>query len=132
MTEILCKRGQCYVDAQLTLSFERQRIMLEETAVTRGLAGRYVETDAYADGRLDVHWKGHSFPYRVFDKDQRMTHAAITANKRLGDLLAYAAGREDEQREDWLQTAGPQAGTPDRFYERSCGHCPTVTIALRH
>ncbi|MDX1195578.1 hypothetical protein GOL93_31530, partial [Sinorhizobium medicae] len=25
-------------------SFERQRIMLEETEVTRGLVGRYVET----------------------------------------------------------------------------------------
>jgi hypothetical protein len=28
--------------------------------VTRGLVGRYVETYAYADGRLDVRWKGHS------------------------------------------------------------------------
>ncbi len=33
-------------DAQLTFSFERQRIMLEETEVTRGLVGRYVETYA--------------------------------------------------------------------------------------
>ncbi|TBA93096.1 hypothetical protein ELH55_37885, partial [Rhizobium ruizarguesonis] len=40
--------------------------------------GRYVETYAYADGRLDVRWKGHSLPYKVFDKDQRVTHAAIT------------------------------------------------------
>jgi hypothetical protein len=42
------------VGSQLTFSFERKRIMLEETAVTRGLVGRYVETYAYADGRLDV------------------------------------------------------------------------------
>nr|WP_260696683.1 hypothetical protein [Rhizobium laguerreae] len=28
--------------------------------MTRGLVGRYVETYAYADGRLDVRWKGHS------------------------------------------------------------------------
>lgn len=67
LQEILCKREQRYVGAQLTFSFERQRIMLEETDVTRGLVGRYVETYAYADGRFDVRWKGHSLPYRVFD-----------------------------------------------------------------
>ncbi|MGH0366831.1 ISNCY family transposase, partial [Sinorhizobium meliloti] len=42
LKEILCKREQRYVGAQLTFSFERQRIMLEETEVTRGLVGRYV------------------------------------------------------------------------------------------
>jgi hypothetical protein len=29
-----------------------------------------------------VRWKGYSLPYTVFDKDQRVTHAAITENKR--------------------------------------------------
>lgn len=47
LAEILCKREQRYVGAQLTFSFERKRIMLEETEVTRGLVGRYVETYAY-------------------------------------------------------------------------------------
>jgi len=96
LKDILCKREQRYVGAQLTFSFERQRIMLEETAVTRGLAGRYVETYAYADGRLDVRWKGHSLPYRVFDKDQRVTHAAIIDNKRLSEVLAYIKARQDQ------------------------------------
>ncbi|TBC01027.1 ISNCY family transposase, partial [Rhizobium ruizarguesonis] len=58
--------------------------------------GRYVETYAYADGRLDVRWKGHSLPYKVFDKDQRVTHAAITENKRLGDVLAYIKARQEQ------------------------------------
>ncbi|TBD33561.1 ISNCY family transposase, partial [Rhizobium ruizarguesonis] len=40
LKEILCKREQRYVGSQLTFSFERQRIMLEETEVTRGLVGR--------------------------------------------------------------------------------------------
>ena len=70
--------------------------MLEETEVTRGLVGRYVETYAFADGRLDVRWKGHSLPYRVFDKDQRVTHAAITENKRLSDVLAYIKERQEQ------------------------------------
>jgi hypothetical protein len=97
LTEILCKREQRYVGSQLTFSFERKRIMLQETEVTRGLVGRYVETYAYADGRLDVRWKGFSLPYSVFDKDQRVTHAAITENKRLGDVLAYIKERQEQQ-----------------------------------
>ncbi|MDH4984014.1 ISNCY family transposase [Aminobacter anthyllidis] len=96
LREILCKREQRYVGVQLTFSFERQRIMLEESDVTRGLVGRYVETYAYADGRLDVRWKGHSLPYRVFDKDQRVTHAAITENKRLSDVLAYIKEQQEQ------------------------------------
>ncbi|WP_313615016.1 ISNCY family transposase [Agrobacterium sp.] len=96
LKEILCKREQRYVGSQLTFSYERQRIMLEETDVTRGLVGKYVETYAYADGRLDVRWKGHRLPYTVFAKDQRVTHAAITENKRLGDVLAYIKERQEQ------------------------------------
>jgi len=114
LRDVLCKREQRYVGSQLTFSFERQRIMLEETEVTRGLAGRYVETYAYADGRLDVRWKGHSLPYRVFDKDQRVTHAAITENKRLGDVLAYIKERQEQQTKPALKTNSEKIGYKPR------------------
>ena len=110
LAEILCKREQRYVGAQLTFSFERQRIMLEETDVTRGLVGHYVETYAYANGRLDVRWKGHCLPYRVFDKDQRVTHAAITENKRLGDVLAYIKERQDQRDKPDVKTNSEKLG----------------------
>jgi transposase len=110
LQEILCKREQRYVGSQLTFSFERKRIMLEETEVTRGLAGRYVETYAYADGRLDVRWKGYSLPYRTFDKDQRVTHAAITENKRLGDVLAYIKERQEQQTKPDVKTNSEKNG----------------------
>ncbi len=114
LAEILCKREQRHVGSQLTFSFERQRIMLEETEVTRGLAGRYVETYAYADGRLDVRWKGHSLPYRLFDKDQRVTHAAITENKRLSDVLAYIKQRQEPQMQPVVKTNSEKNGYKPR------------------
>lgn len=114
LNEILCKREQRYVGSQLTFSFERQRIMLEETEVTRGLAGRYVETYAYADGRLDVRWKGHCLPYRVFDNNQRVTHAAITENKRLGDVLAYIKERQEQQTKPAVKTNSEKIGYKPR------------------
>jgi hypothetical protein len=114
LTEILCKREQRYVGSQLTFSFERKRIMLEENEMTRGLVGRYVETYAYADGRLDVRWKGYSLPYQVFDKDQRVTHAAITENKRLGDVLAYIKERQEQQTKPKVKTNSERIGYTSR------------------
>ncbi len=89
LRDVLCWRDQRYVGQQLTLTYERKRIMLEKTEVTRGLVGQYVETYAFPDGRLEVRWNGVSLSYRAFDPDQqRVTHAAITENKRLSAVLS--------------------------------------------
>ena len=74
--------------AQLTLSYDRRQIILEQTELTKGLAGQYVELPDFADGSLEVRWKGKLLPYRVFCKDQRVTHTAVVENKRLGHALA--------------------------------------------
>jgi transposase len=95
LRDILCRREQRYVSRQLTLSYERKRIMLQQSEATSGLVGQYVDTYAFADGRLDVRWKGISLPYTVFDKDQRVTHAAIVENKRLSEALAFIKSRQD-------------------------------------
>jgi transposase len=97
LRDILCRRELRHVGQQLTLSFERKRIMLEQNEVTMGLAGQYVDTYAFADGRLDVRWKGISLPYRVFDKDQRVSQAAIVENKRLGEVLAFIKRQQDQR-----------------------------------
>ena len=88
-------REQRYVSQQLTLSYDRLRIMLERNDTTVGLTGKYVDTYAFADGGLEVRWQGLSLPYKVFDKDQRVTHAAIIENKRLGEVLAFIKSRQD-------------------------------------
>jgi hypothetical protein len=96
LNDILCWRDERYVGQQLTFSYERKRIMLEETEVSRGLVGKYVDTYAWPDGRFEVRWKGFSLPYHVFDPDQqRVTHAAITENKHLSAALAYAKEIQD-------------------------------------
>jgi hypothetical protein len=95
LRRILCHREQRHVGQQLTLSYERKRIMLEKTDVTIGLAGQYVDTYAFADGRLEIHWNGMSLPYQVFDKDQRVSHAAIVENKRLGEVLAFIKSQQE-------------------------------------
>jgi hypothetical protein len=97
LRDILCRREQRYVGQQLVLSYERKRIILGKNEATAGLAGQYVDTYAFADGRLEVRWKGLSLPYTVFDKDQRVTHAAIVENKRLGEVLAFIKSQQDQR-----------------------------------
>jgi transposase len=95
---ILAWREQRYVTQQLALSYDSKRIILEETPLTAGLAGKYVETYEFPDGRLEVRWQGIALAYRMFDKHQRVTQAAIVENKRLSEALAWVKARQDELR----------------------------------
>lgn len=98
LRDVLCKREQRYVGQQLLFSYERKQIMLEKNDISIGLVGKYVETYEFADGRLDVRWRGCALPYTVFDKEQRVTHTAITENKRLGEVLSWIKAQQDEAR----------------------------------
>lgn len=107
---ILCQREQRYVSQQLTLSYDRQRIMLERNAATEGLAGKYVDTYAFADGRLEVRWQGLSLPFEAFDKDQRVSHAAIVENKRLSEVLAFIKSQQDSHPPPRVKTSSERIG----------------------
>lgn len=97
LREILCLRDERHVGEQLAFSYDRRRIILEETEIIRGLVGKYVDSYEFADGRLEFRWKGISLPYSVFDKDQqRVAHAAITENKHLSAVLAFV--REEQNK----------------------------------
>jgi transposase len=96
LRDVFCFRDQRYVGQQLTFSYERKRIILDQNEMTRGLVGKYVDTFAFPDGRLEIRSQGISLPYTVFDQDQRVTHAAITENKRLGAVLEHIKAEQDK------------------------------------
>ena len=96
LRDILCYRDERYVSNQLAFSYDRLRIILAENEITRDLPGKYVDSYEFADGRLEFRWKGVSLPYSVFDKDQRVTHAAITENKHLSAVLEYIKAEQDK------------------------------------
>ena len=57
--------------------------------------GQEVEIYDFPDGRLEIRWKGLPLAYGVFDKLQRVDHAAIVENKRLGEVLAWIKEQQD-------------------------------------
>ena len=58
LNDILCHREQRYVGAQLTFHYDRKLIILEQTELSKGLAGRYVDLYDFFDRALEVRWKG--------------------------------------------------------------------------
>jgi len=79
----------------MTLAYDRKQLILERSSVSEELSGQYVDLYDFADGRLEVRWKGQVLPYRLFDKDQRVNHTAIVENKRLGHALALIKAQQD-------------------------------------
>ncbi|ASG20672.1 ISNCY family transposase [Nitrospirillum viridazoti] len=108
--DILCWRERRYVGRQLTLSYERRRVMLEETAVTRGLVGQYVDSYAFADGRVEFRWQGVALPYTEFDKTQRVSPGAVVENKRLSAVLAEIRTMQDTRLAPQVQTNSERIG----------------------
>ena len=63
--------------------------------VTETIVGRYADIYDFADGQLEIRWKGLFLPYVSFDKDQCVSHTAIVENKRLGAALAFIKAQQD-------------------------------------
>ena len=114
ISDILCHREQRYVGAQLTLSYDRKQIILERNEVSEELAGQYVELYDFPDRPLEVRWKGHLLPYRVFAKDQRVSHTAIVENKRLGHVLRIVKAQQDVHHSPTVQTNSSKGGYQKR------------------
>ncbi len=98
LQDIVCHHEQRRVSRQLALSYDRKRLILTRTAFAEGAAEQHVDIDDFSDGRLGVCWKGVSLPDFTFDKDQRVTHAAIVASRFLGETLAWIKARQDSER----------------------------------
>ena len=84
--------------------------MLLRNEVTEGIVGQYVDIYHFADGQVDVRWKGLSLPYTVFDKEQRVSQAAVVENKRLGAALAFVKARQDAPRPSPRVKSASEAG----------------------
>lgn len=97
LAEVFCLWDKRYVTKDLTLKYDHKRIRLEVNDLTRELVGKYVDTYEYADGRIQIRAKGVALPHTIFDPhQQRVTHAAITENKRLGAVLAYIKKEQEK------------------------------------
>jgi hypothetical protein len=97
LDQILCWREQRQVSHQLVVNYSRMKLTLKPEGPAVRLRGKMVDVYDFPDGRLEVRWKGRSLPYSAFDKLQRVSHAAVVENKRLGEILAWIKEQQDRQ-----------------------------------
>ena len=119
LNDILCHREQRYVSEQLTLSYDRKQIILDRSEVSEYLGGKYVDLYHFQDRPIEIRWKGHLLPYRIFSKDQRVSHTAIVENKRLGHALALVKAQQDVKYQTKVKTNSEKGGykkNPRRIY----------------
>ncbi len=69
-------------------------LLLEPTAVARGLVRKTVEVVNYPDGRFAVRHGGADLPFRVFDKLRTVGTGAVVENKRLSEVLAHVKAQQ--------------------------------------
>ena len=97
LDSVLCWREQRKVSHQLVVNYNQMKLTLKPQGLAVRLRGKIVEIYDFPDGRLEVRWKGRLLPYSAFDKLQRVSHAAIVENKRLGEILAWIKEQQDRQ-----------------------------------
>ncbi len=90
------------------VNYNRMKFMLRPDKTSAALAGKLVDIYDFPDGRLEIRWKGLPLPYSAFDQLQRVSHAAIIENKRLGEVLAWIKQQQDKQPHHRGDLVGPR------------------------
>ena len=120
LAEVLCVRDDAYVDQDLALNYDRKRYILERKPENTGLIGKRINVYAYADGRVELSWKGRTLTYRIYDKRPRISSAAVLENKRRGDVLAYIkrlqhSDAQEEIEQDGVRTVKGNTGAKNTY-----------------
>ena len=114
MQDVFAWKEERTLTNNLTLQYDKVLFMLEPNEVTRPLARQRVTIVDYPDGRIAIHHKGRDLPYRTFDKLQKVEQATIVENKRLGEVLAYIAARQQTLPEGRSKKAPRRQGQAER------------------
>ncbi len=110
---ILCMQEHRHVGAQLSFRFERDRVILDETKVTRGPMCNYVEMLISLDGDFEVCWNGMPLSHRTFSKNRkRVTQTSIVADKNLSAVLEHIMA--EQGRRSLSRTGSPCNGCATR------------------
>ena len=98
LTEAFTWREQRRVTQALTVHYDRYAYILQQSPTALEAAGKMIEVIEYPSGEIVLRHNGADLPYRLFNKERRVSQAAIVENKFFGPLLAQI--RDDQLRRD--------------------------------
>jgi hypothetical protein len=114
LTTVFAWKEERTLTNNLTVQYDKVLFMLDANEITRPLARQHVVIVDYPDGRIAIQHNGRDLPYRTFDKLQKVNQAAIVENKRLGEVLAYIAARQEARGEGRSKKAPRRQGQGER------------------
>ena len=114
LTDVFAWKEERTLTNNLTVQYDKVLFMLDANEITRPLARQHVVIVDYPDGRIAIQHNGRDLPYRTFDKLQKVNQAAIVENKRLGEVLAYIAARQEARGEGRSKKAPRRQGQGER------------------
>lgn len=91
-----CVKHQRTVSNSLTVIYDRVLFILERNQISEHLGRKKVTVCDYPDGRLEIRHGSDVLPYTTFDKEQRVKRAEVVENKRLDDVLAIIATKQQK------------------------------------
>lgn len=98
LIEAFTWREQRRVSQALTVHYDRMAYILQQTPAALEAAGKMVDVIEYPHGEIVLRHNGVDLPYRLFNKERRVSQAAVVENKFFGPLLAQI--REEQLRRD--------------------------------
>lgn len=104
LKEIFCWQEVRTLTKALTVQYDKIVYCIKDSVPTRKLANKQVLVHDYPDGSIKITHDGHTLPYTLFDKLQRVDQGAIVDNKRLGAVLAFVRQKQNERNEQRSQS----------------------------
>ena len=90
------------ISKELTLHYRRGVYLIESSPETLKLRGKRCRVHTYADGRIELRYRGRSLRFKAFDENRRVAEAHIVSNKRLGDVLQKIQAKQRKRDDELL------------------------------
>jgi transposase len=118
LSSLLTYTVQRKVFKDLTLSFNKTRIILEDSELSRKAIGKYATVALSLEGDLEVLFDEIPLPFRVFDKIRRVNDGPqVVDHKRLGAALALAKAIGEVEPHHYQRNAHVMAGFRKHFQD---------------
>ncbi|WP_406818523.1 ISNCY family transposase [Klebsiella quasipneumoniae] len=101
------------VSKSLTVQYDKVLYLIEDSQLSRGAIGKYIEVWHYPDGHKEIRLNGAVLPYSTYDRLQEIDQGAIVDNKRLGRTLEFIKLVQDK-RDNNRSQALPAGDGPSR------------------
>lgn len=101
LQETLCVKSERTVSNNLTLQYDMQLYLIEDSIKNRGLRRKKVIVHEYNNGKISLNYRGERIKFRpLYDKEAPIVQGEVVANERINDVLVFIQNRQHSRDEE--------------------------------